>query len=167
MAERYPDVILLNVSLIPPLYAELDLVVELFKSRPTKIILLTSLKEREAILDAFTIGVVNVVDRSNYRDIPGVIREAHHNRASVHPDAAGLLREEVSRLRQVELQCLLTPTEKQILGLLLQGCTKKQIAKALTITMNTVKFHFRSLIRKVGGKSGKEVAEIAKRRGYK
>jgi len=167
MAEHHQDLILLNVSLTPPLYAGLDLAVALLESRSTKMILLTSLKEREAIIDAFTIGVVNVVDKSNYRDIPVAIREAHHNRASIHPDAAGLLREEVSRLRKLELQCLLTPAEKQILDLLLQGCTKKQIAEALNITMNTVKFHLRSLIQKIGGRTGKEAAEIAKRRGYK
>jgi Response regulator containing a CheY-like receiver domain and an HTH DNA-binding domain len=167
MAEWRPDVILLNVSLIPPLYPGLDLAMELLEPRPTKMILLTSLEEREVILDAFTIGVLNVVDKTNYRDIPAAVREAHHDRASIHPDAAGLLREEVRRLRQLELHCLLTPAEKQVLNLLLQDYTKKQIAEALKITMNTVKFHLRSLIRKVGGRTGKEAAEIAKRRGYK
>lgn len=167
LLQEQPDVVLLSVELVPPFYESLGLVMALLKFRPTKMILLASLEEREAILDAFTIGVLNIVDKSNYKDVPAAIRDAHQNRASLHPDVAELLREEVSRLRQLELQCLLTPAEKQVLDLLLQDYTKKQIAEALNVTMNTVKFHLRSLIRKIGGKTGKEAAEIAKRRGYK
>ncbi|WP_240421374.1 LuxR C-terminal-related transcriptional regulator [Paenibacillus periandrae] len=156
----------LGFELITPFYAGLEIAMELLAVKPIRLILLTSMDEREAILDAFTIGVLNIVDKASYKDIPNAIWEAHRNQISIHPSAAALLRQEVSRLRQAELQRMLTPSEKLVLDLLIQGYTRKQIAEALNVTLNSVKFHVRGLIKKIGGKSGREAVRRGKSRGY-
>jgi RNA polymerase sigma factor (sigma-70 family) len=44
----------------------------------------------------------------------------------------------------------LTERERDVLGLLAQGMTNKEIARSLTITQNTVKRHIKSLFAKLG-----------------
>ncbi|MCW3490954.1 helix-turn-helix domain-containing protein [Dethiobacter alkaliphilus] len=51
----------------------------------------------------------------------------------------------------------LTPTEKKVYMLLLQGRTNADIAKELHISQNTVKFHVRNTLRKAGVKNRKEL----------
>ncbi|MCY9668708.1 response regulator transcription factor [Paenibacillus alginolyticus] len=159
------DVVLLDAMLTPPYYDGLDTAIEMLNTKPMKIIMLTSVEERDVIIDAFTIGVLNYVNKTHYKDIPSAIRDAHHNIASIHPDAAASLRREVAHLRRKELQQLLTPMEKEILLFLGNGYTRRQTAQALNITTNTVKFHIRQLIKKIGGRTGRDVADKIKRRG--
>jgi NarL family two-component system response regulator LiaR len=55
----------------------------------------------------------------------------------------------------------LTPRENEILRLLGQGCNNQQIANALFISRDTVRWHFRSLYAKMGTHNRKLVAAYA------
>jgi DNA-binding NarL/FixJ family response regulator len=59
----------------------------------------------------------------------------------------------------------LTPRELQVLQLVAQGMPNKGIARALTISENTAKFHVASLSGKLGASSRTEAVTIAARRG--
>ena len=59
----------------------------------------------------------------------------------------------------------LTPRELQVLQLVAQGMPNKGIARALTISENTAKFHIASLSGKLGASSRTEAVTIAARRG--
>ncbi|CAH0119979.1 MULTISPECIES: response regulator transcription factor [unclassified Paenibacillus] len=166
VARGTADVILLSSSQHSLFYAGLKTAGELLRQNPVKIIVLTTIHEKEAVLDAFTAGVLNYLLNKSYRDIPAAIREAHLNRSSLHPDVAALLRQEIKHFRHADMQQRLTRTEKQVLHLLAEGCTRTEISETLQVSPNTVKFHMRNLIQKIGGATGKEAAERAKRMGY-
>jgi DNA-binding NarL/FixJ family response regulator len=59
----------------------------------------------------------------------------------------------------------LTDREREVLGLLAQGQTNRQIAKALTITPNTVKKHVDHILQKLGVGTRAAAAAIAARAG--
>jgi two-component system nitrate/nitrite response regulator NarL len=66
----------------------------------------------------------------------------------VHP--GGATHGEFEELPARSESPLLTPRELQILGAISDGLTNKAIAKQLTISLHTVKFHVESLFRKLG-----------------
>jgi len=47
----------------------------------------------------------------------------------------------------------LTKRQKEVLGLVLQGCSNRQISNALSISNSTVKFHCNNLFRHYGANS--------------
>jgi DNA-binding NarL/FixJ family response regulator len=52
----------------------------------------------------------------------------------------------------------LSPREREILDLVVQGSTNKEMAKALFITETTVKVHLRHIYKKLGVRSRTEAA---------
>jgi two-component system nitrate/nitrite response regulator NarL len=73
-----------------------------------------------------------------------------------------------SAARERELEASpepLTPREGEVLDLLAQGLTNRQIAERLGISEHTAKFHVGSLLAKLGAASRTEAVTIATRRG--
>lgn len=160
-----PDVVLMDIVLTDKDVDGLDAAAELLAIKPAKVIMLTSLDEEEVIMDAFIIGAVNYVTKAHFKEIPDAIRAAYQNRGSIHPDAAGILRSEFTRLKREELQKMLTPAEKEILQLIEQGHSKNQMTHLLNIALNTIKKHVSRIVKKLGVRTGKEAAKKARRRG--
>jgi DNA-binding CsgD family transcriptional regulator len=59
----------------------------------------------------------------------------------------------------------LTPREREVLALLTEGASNKAIARALSISVHTVKFHVASLSEKLGASGRLEAVAIAIRSG--
>lgn len=69
------------------------------------------------------------------------------------------------RLRESDGDALLTPRELDVLAALAEGLTNKAIARRLTISLHTVKFHVESLFRKLDARTRTEaVMKAAERR---
>lgn len=103
------DVILMDINLTEANLDGIDAAKEIHSLQPSiKIIVLTSLTDKEIILDAMDNGAVNFITKSNVADIITAIREAHNERPNLHADAAVVLIEEFKRLRQTDSLNLLT-----------------------------------------------------------
>lgn len=159
------DVVLMDLVLTDKNLDGLDTAAELLAIKPAKVIMLTSLDEHEAIMYSFMVGAVNYITKVHFKEIPDAVREAYQNQASIHSDAAELLRSEFSRLKREEMQHKLTPAEKGILQLVGEGHTKNQITDVLKIAENTIKKHISRIVKKLGVKTGKEAARKARRYG--
>lgn len=107
-----------------------------------KVIMLTSMTEKEIILKSFQVGAVNYITKSSYKDIIKAIRDAHTERASIHADAAELLRTEIQLMS-------LTPMEREVFELRKEGLSKTQISDKLTKSVNTIKSQLRSMKNKL------------------
>ena len=59
----------------------------------------------------------------------------------------------------------LTPREAQVLTLITQGRSNRQIADELYISLNTVSHHLRGIFAKTGARSRTEAAAYAHRNG--
>ena len=60
----------------------------------------------------------------------------------------------------------LSPLERQILGLVVEGTTNSAIAQAVHLSQSTVKFHVRQILQKVGAGNRTELARVATREGW-
>ena len=67
-------------------------------------------------------------------------------------------------INELDGQALLTPRELDVLTALAEGLTNKAIARRLTISLHTVKFHLESLFRKLGARTRTEVVAKATER---
>jgi DNA-binding NarL/FixJ family response regulator len=87
--------------------------------------------------------------------------------------ANGVLRCEVGRDPKIELkeptksqminlnEIKITPRDQQVLRLLVQGCSNKEIASHLNISPRTVKQHLRTLFLRAGIKEGRKRVKLA------
>ena len=64
-----------------------------------------------------------------------------------------------------EFQAALSAREHEVLALLCEGASNKAIARALGLSVHTVKFHLASLTEKLGAKNRFEAIAIAVRNG--
>ncbi|MBO8165175.1 MAG: response regulator transcription factor [Brevibacillus sp.] len=159
------DVVLLDINLTENNLDGIEVAYELTRFNPDcTIIMLTSLTQQDVIIDSFSAGVVNYISKVDFKAIPGAIRAAHQRQSAIHPTAAEALRSEFVRMKQEENQRLLSPAEKEILQLIYQGHTQSQIEKTLHITKRTIKNHINRILKKMGAKSSKEAAQIAKQK---
>jgi GAF domain-containing protein len=60
----------------------------------------------------------------------------------------------------------MTPTERRIFGLLVEGQTNREISAQVHLSQNTVKFHVRQLLRKAGATNRTELARKATQEGW-
>jgi len=160
----------LDVMILDPLLHSsgqdgLHTISEVLKIKLMPIIILTSLCEPEIIVEAVLAGAINYISKINYADVVHAVREAYRGQASLHADAAYIIRNEIGLDKRKELHCMLTPTEKEILQLIGWGYKQPVIRELLGVTENTMKSHVRNIIRKFNASSIHEAAEKAKRRG--
>lgn len=145
---------------------------EIVRCSGARVIMLSSLDEKDTIFEAFQAGAVDYMVKSKFQEIPAAIRSAYANRSAIHPSVAEKMREEFRRLKRLErdvrvkeLRNLLTPTELQVLDLIEKGHTQMQIADKFVVSIRTIKVHVGSILKKLGGKSSKEAAQKAKDMG--
>ncbi|MFD2611241.1 response regulator [Paenibacillus gansuensis] len=138
------DVVLMDINLTENQLDGLETTKELMlaKDFQVKIIMLTSLTEKEIIVKAFQNGAVNYINKSSFQDIVRAIREAHAGTASIHPDSAATMREEIRLM-------LLTPSEREIHELKERGYSRSEISGKLNKSLNTIKTQIRSIRNKL------------------
>lgn len=159
------DVVLMDINLSENNLDGIELAIEFVQQQEEiKIIMLTSLTEEEVIVDSFSAGAVNYLNKLHFKEIPNAIRSAYDQSSGIHPTAAAVLRKEFQRMKQVENQTLLTPSEKEVLKLIHEGHTQSEIEKTLYITKRTIKNHINKILKKMGVKSSKEAADLAKKK---
>lgn len=134
------DVILMDINLTENQLDGLEATREISRNKQlkSKVIMLTSLSEHEVILKSFQNGAINYITKSNFHDIVKAIRDAYYEKASIHSDAASVMRNEVQLM-------LLTPSEREIYDMREKGYNKTQMAEMLHKSVNTIKTQLRSI----------------------
>lgn len=170
-AEHEIDVVLMDIMLANSMDG-IWLTAEVTETWGARVIMLTSLEEKETISHAFEAGAINYIVKEDFEQIPDAVRSAYYNEAPISAKAAEAMREEFRRLKKLEqefktqqLKNLLTPTEIQILEKVDQGLTQSQIADHFIISIRTVKVHIGNILRKLGVSSSKEAAALVKEHG--
>ena len=124
-----------------------------------RIIVLTTYDCDEDIYRACQSGAQSyLLKDSTAEEIVGAIRGVHAGKATLPPAVADRLavrlgKEDISR------------RELEVLRLLVKGRSNKEMAAALSISEDTVKFHFKRLFAKLGVQDRTEAAIFAIRHG--
>ncbi|MFS1513804.1 response regulator transcription factor [Chengkuizengella sp. SCS-71B] len=165
------DVVLMDILLANSIEG-IEITAEMSQQYGARIIMLTSLEEKEMMFSAFRAGALDYIIKSDFEKIPDCIRSAYQNQSPINAQAAEQIREEFKRLKKLEqeykvkeMRALITPAELEILNLIYQGKTQTQISETLVVSIRTVKNHVSNILRKLELTSSKEAAEKAKEMG--
>lgn len=160
--ELAPDVVLMD--LLMPVMDGITATAAIRKEAPgTEVIALTSVLEDAAVTGAVRAGAIGyLLKDTESEDLVRAIRAAAAGQVQLAPQAlARLLRE----VRAPESPETLTERETDVLRLLAQGHSNKEIARALTIGEKTVKTHVSNILSKLGVPSRTQAALYAVRIG--
>jgi DNA-binding NarL/FixJ family response regulator len=98
----------------------------------TKIMIVSSIDEAEIVTHALTIGRAdNYVLKSCYQDVAQTIRDGHSNRNNIHYSCARTLLEALTIKTEKELHDKINNKQKEILALIDEGLSRKDIANLL------------------------------------
>jgi NarL family two-component system response regulator LiaR len=131
----------------------------------TQVVVLTSYEDGDHAVKAIRAGALSYLLKAGAAvDLVRALRRAAVRQATIHPRVAGLL---ANALRQPDDQAeALTAREQEILGLIAQALSNKQIAQRLGIAEKTVKVHVSNVLAKLGLPDRTNAAVYAWKAGY-
>jgi DNA-binding NarL/FixJ family response regulator len=130
-----------------------------------RVVVLSSFADDERIFAAMQAGAAGYLLKDVDPDaLAEAIREVHRGRPVLHPDVAARLMRRVADPAGSTTEPL-TPREREVLRLVVEGYANKQIARRLLITEKTVKTHVSSILQKLGVADRTAAAVLAIRQG--
>ena len=167
--ERKPDVILMDIEMETP-DAGIRATQRILQDNPdVRIIILTVYEEDELIFTAFQLGVCDyILKNASQEEIIKSIHNAYENHCPLRPEIASRILGEFKRVRSYETSFMyavnivstLTTTELEILGLLLEGKTRKEICSLRQVEMSTVKTQIHNILQKFNKTSMDEIIDM-------
>ena len=153
-----PDITLMDLRL--PGTNGTDILIAIRGEFPdARIIMLSSSDSDGEIQRALRSGAAGYVLKSMpHGDLLNVIRSVHAGKRRVPTQVAALLAEHLGEED-------LTARELEVLQLIRDGFKNKQIADRLSISENTVNFHIKNIVDKLGANDRTHAVTIATRRG--
>ena len=129
-------------------------------------LLLASFDDEEALLDAVMAGAAGyVLKRISGTDLVAAVRTVASGRSMLDPGAAtrllNRLRSDAEPARPVTAGPALTAREQEVLALIGEGLTNRQIGERLYLAEKTVKNHVSRLLAKLGVERRVQAALIA------
>jgi DNA-binding NarL/FixJ family response regulator len=164
----HPDVIVVDISM--PLLNGIEAVRQIKKEdRQVKVIFLTMHPDVTYAIRAFEAGASGyVLKHSASSELLAAIHEAIKGRTYVTPMIAGELLQAYNEgtYRQAEEEQQLTQRQREILQLLVEGNSAKEVANLLNISPRTVEFHKYSMMSKLKLKSVSALIQYAIKHGF-
>lgn len=158
--EARPDVVLVDLKL--PDSTGMTLVDRLCRLLPdAKLVVITAYEEPGLVREALRLGARGyLIKDSSAEALVAAVRSVWTGQQVVDPALAG---------RVAELDAApgsLTARQQEVLQLLAEGRTNKEIARALKVSDDTVKFHLKNLFERLGVDNRTEAAVVASRLGH-
>ena len=160
-ATLHPDVVLLDLKL--PDAGDVDGVAS-FARDSRRVVIFTAYDTDEDVFRAIHSGARGyVLKGSPAADIAHAIRRVHAGESYLSPRITAKLVEGVAQPRG--RSGLLSARERGVLRLIAAGLSNRQIARTLSISERTVKFHVTALFNKLGADNRAQAVAIAAERG--
>jgi DNA-binding NarL/FixJ family response regulator len=157
-----PDVVVLDIAM--PLLNGLDAARHLLRETPeVKVVFLTVNEDPELAAEAFRAGASGyLLKNSAASELLQAIQEVMRGHRYVTPQATrGLVDNLLHQSVREKKACELSPRQREVLQLLTEGLTMKEVARVLSITPRTVAFHKYTMMAELGIKSSAELVQYA------
>jgi DNA-binding NarL/FixJ family response regulator len=164
--ELKPDVVVLDIGM--PLLNGLDAARQLKRTMPqVKIIVLTVNEDPDLAAEVMRAGALSyLLKNSAAAELSQAIEEAMRGRAYITPLVAKGLVDALAHGPVASPEPTLTsPRQREVLQLLAEGRTMKEIARTLKITPRTVAFHKYGIMKQLGVRSTAELVKAALKLG--
>lgn len=160
-----PDVAVLDVAM--PVLNGVEAAKEIARIKPEcPVILLSGVEDGRFVKEALKAGVRGFVQKSQgAEDLVRAIEEVRGGRLYVSPGASQAIVDAASNPAP-GTGSQLTPREKQVLTLVGEGKSTKQIAEALHISVKTAEFHRGRLMKKLNVHDTANLVRYAIREGW-
>ena len=147
--ELQPDVLLLDLRIPPRDGIEIARIVRA-ENLAAAILILTSFADDEKVKEAVQAGVAGFLMKDIARgELVHAIRAAAAGRPTLHPAAQEALMRQMTAARAPDPFALLTDRERDVLQCLADGCSNKEIAVRLRLTVGTVKGYVSAILVKL------------------
>ena len=161
-----PDVLVLD-AVMPGLRAP-QVIHRLKETRPDLCVLvLTAYDENELVFGLLEAGAVGyVLKEEALETIEAAVRAAAQGESWLSPKVAAKVMKKALGKKEAEEEAIsLSKRELEVLRLMAKGWSNKRIAKELSITERTVRFHVGNILAKLGVESRTEAVVEGVRRG--
>jgi DNA-binding NarL/FixJ family response regulator len=160
-----PDIAVLDVAM--PILNGVDAAREIAKLAPTcPVILLSGVDDTRFVKDALKAGVRGFVQKSQgCDDLIHAIEEVREGRLYVSPGASQVIVDACATADETDGSHL-TPRERQVLQLVGEGKSTKQVAEVLHISVKTAEFHRGRLMKKLNVHDTANLVRYAIREGW-
>jgi DNA-binding NarL/FixJ family response regulator len=162
--ELRPDVILMDVQM--PRLNGVDATAQLCRQWPeARVIILTTFDRDDYVYRGVRAGAMGYL----LKDAPAqqlieTIRRVHAGEAFIQPEIASRALREMMRPTASTIESL-SEREREVLVLVAQGASNKDMAEKLFITEGTVKNHVSNILSKLQAENRTQAADIARRQG--
>jgi DNA-binding NarL/FixJ family response regulator len=165
------DLVVLDIAMprMTGLQAAREIVRRSARREPPRLLMLSMHDNEQYFFESLKVGASGYVLKSVAdEDLVAACRAAMRGEAFVYPGAMGaLVRDHLDRMRRGERvpETVLTEREDEVLKLIAEGSSSKEIARLLTISVKTVERHRANILAKLGMRDRTQLTRYAIRAG--
>jgi DNA-binding NarL/FixJ family response regulator len=158
----HPDVVLMDVMM--PVMDGAEATEQITARCPgVQVIALTSFVDQRYVAKALDAGAISyLLKDARPESLTRAIHEAAAGRGTIDSSAMKVL---IERRQSDEVGSALTNRERQVLGLIAEGLSNKEIAARLTLSVGTVRLHVSNILAKLDAPNRTTAAAIAMKHG--
>jgi DNA-binding NarL/FixJ family response regulator len=158
VTELLPDVLLLDITM--PGKEGIATAKTISSKYPiVRIIMLTASEDEDDLLNALKAGARGyVVKGVHANELAGAVRAVVNGETYISPSLASTLLMELSKPQEPDLLSELTDREKEILSLVAEGLTNREIGDQLHLAEKTIKHYMTNVLQKLHVRSRVEAA---------
>lgn len=166
--ELAPDVVLMDLAM--PIMSGLEAIRRIRRRFPgTKVLALTQYEDREYIVPTIEAGARGFISKTAaFSELASAIQAVYRGWSFLSPMATAAVVEECQQkvaLGEKDSYQNLTDREREILKLVAEGYTAKEIANMLVISLRTVETHKTNLMKKLNIHNKADLIRFAIRKG--